>query len=207
MKIARANQKPGQTKEQTQLIAQGIQKGIDEYKKQMKVRAREASRQKNCRPRPNSPTQRRRMRNRTTSSSWSRFLANIRCPGCCWPSAGWALPPGSGCAEAQADKPLPGICFTARALVAGHPRPGLIKSRHCCSRLFQDTRYEPGSTLPAGTPGAVYRDPAALPHLAAARCGTAAPAGLFCRPSPSSFCSSSSMVRQTPACVTRPFTG
>ncbi|MFQ2187984.1 DUF2956 domain-containing protein [Aeromonas hydrophila] len=46
MKIARANQKPGQTKEQTQLIAQGIQKGIDEYKKQMKVRAREASRQK-----------------------------------------------------------------------------------------------------------------------------------------------------------------
>ena len=46
MKIARANQKPGQTKEQTQLIAQGIQKGIDEYKKQMKARAREASRQK-----------------------------------------------------------------------------------------------------------------------------------------------------------------
>ena len=27
MKVARANQKPGQTKEQTQLIAQGIQKG------------------------------------------------------------------------------------------------------------------------------------------------------------------------------------
>ncbi|PJG60031.1 DUF2956 domain-containing protein [Aeromonas cavernicola] len=46
LKIARANQKPGQSKEQTQLIAQGIQKGIDEYKKQMKARAREASRQK-----------------------------------------------------------------------------------------------------------------------------------------------------------------
>ncbi|WP_281704480.1 DUF2956 domain-containing protein [Aeromonas taiwanensis] len=46
MKIARANQKPGQTKEQTQLIAHGIQKGIDEYKKQMKAKAREASRQK-----------------------------------------------------------------------------------------------------------------------------------------------------------------
>ena len=46
MKIARANQKPGQTKEQTPLIAQGIQKGIDEYKKQMKAKAREASRQK-----------------------------------------------------------------------------------------------------------------------------------------------------------------
>lgn len=46
MKVARANQKPGQTKEQIQLIAQGIQKGIDEYKKQMKAKAREASRQK-----------------------------------------------------------------------------------------------------------------------------------------------------------------
>ena len=34
MKIARANQKPGQTKEQTQLIAQGIQKG-DVYKRQL----------------------------------------------------------------------------------------------------------------------------------------------------------------------------
>lgn len=46
LKVARANQKPGQTKEQTQLIAQGIQKGIEEYKKQMKARAREANRLK-----------------------------------------------------------------------------------------------------------------------------------------------------------------
>lgn len=46
MKIARANQKPGQTKAQTQLIAQGIQKGIDEYKKQMKARARQADKHK-----------------------------------------------------------------------------------------------------------------------------------------------------------------
>jgi len=44
MKIARANQRPGQTKEQTKLIAQGIQKGIAEYKKQQKARAREADR-------------------------------------------------------------------------------------------------------------------------------------------------------------------
>lgn len=41
MRIARATQKPGQTKEQTKLIAQGIQKGIDQYKKQYKIKARE----------------------------------------------------------------------------------------------------------------------------------------------------------------------
>ena len=41
MRIARATQRPGQTKEQTKLIAQGIQKGIDQYKKQQKAKARE----------------------------------------------------------------------------------------------------------------------------------------------------------------------
>jgi hypothetical protein len=41
MRIARANQRPGQTKEQTRLVAQGIQKGIDQYKKQQKAKARE----------------------------------------------------------------------------------------------------------------------------------------------------------------------
>jgi len=40
-KLAKANQRPGQTKEQTKLISQGIQKGIDQYKKQQKSRARE----------------------------------------------------------------------------------------------------------------------------------------------------------------------
>ncbi|MGL4249679.1 MAG: DUF2956 domain-containing protein [Aeromonas sp.] len=55
MRLARANQKPGQTKEQTQLIAQGIQKGIDEYKKQMKARAREASRQKKLQAKAREP--------------------------------------------------------------------------------------------------------------------------------------------------------
>jgi len=39
--IARGSQRPGQTKEQTKLIAQGIQKGIDQYKKQQKAKARE----------------------------------------------------------------------------------------------------------------------------------------------------------------------
>ena len=45
-KIARATQKPGQTKEQTKLIAQGIQKGIDQYKKQYKAKARELDKQR-----------------------------------------------------------------------------------------------------------------------------------------------------------------
>jgi len=41
IKVARATQKPGQTKEQTRLIAQGIEKGIAEFKKQQKAKARE----------------------------------------------------------------------------------------------------------------------------------------------------------------------
>jgi DUF2956 family protein len=40
MQIAKATQKPGQTKEQTRLVAQGIQKGIELYKKQQKVKSR-----------------------------------------------------------------------------------------------------------------------------------------------------------------------
>ncbi|WP_432470309.1 DUF2956 domain-containing protein [Amphritea sp. HPY] len=45
-KIAKATQKPGQTKEQTKLIAQGIQKGIDQYKKQHKAKSRELDKQR-----------------------------------------------------------------------------------------------------------------------------------------------------------------
>ena len=41
MKIARGTQKPGQTKEQTKLIAQGIQKGIEIYKKKQSEKTRE----------------------------------------------------------------------------------------------------------------------------------------------------------------------
>jgi len=41
IKIARGTQRPGQTKEQTKLIAQGIQKGINQYKKQQSVKARD----------------------------------------------------------------------------------------------------------------------------------------------------------------------
>ena len=41
MAIAKGIQKPAQTKEQTKLVAQGIQKGIELYKKQQKPKARE----------------------------------------------------------------------------------------------------------------------------------------------------------------------
>jgi hypothetical protein len=41
LRIARGIQRPGQTKEQTKLIAQGIRKGIELYKKQHSARARE----------------------------------------------------------------------------------------------------------------------------------------------------------------------
>ncbi|MCX7084410.1 MAG: DUF2956 domain-containing protein [Methylococcales bacterium] len=44
LKIAKGIQRPAQTKEQTKLIAQGIQKGIDLYKKQQKEKARELNR-------------------------------------------------------------------------------------------------------------------------------------------------------------------
>jgi len=44
MRIARGTQRPGQTKEQTKLVAQGIQKGIEQYKKQQSAKARELDR-------------------------------------------------------------------------------------------------------------------------------------------------------------------
>ncbi|MDD1792574.1 DUF2956 domain-containing protein [Enterovibrio makurazakiensis] len=46
MKIAKATQKQGQTKEETKLIAQGIEKGIALYKKQQKAKARERDKDK-----------------------------------------------------------------------------------------------------------------------------------------------------------------
>ena len=44
LKIAKGTQRPAQTKEQTRLVAQGIQKGIDLYKKQQKEKARDLNR-------------------------------------------------------------------------------------------------------------------------------------------------------------------
>ena len=41
LKIARGIQRPGQKKEQTKLIAQGIEKGITEFRRREKAKARE----------------------------------------------------------------------------------------------------------------------------------------------------------------------
>lgn len=46
LKIAKGTQKPSQTKEQTKLIAQGIEKGIAEYKKQQNKKLRELDKQR-----------------------------------------------------------------------------------------------------------------------------------------------------------------
>jgi hypothetical protein len=46
MKIAKGTQKIGQTKEQTKLVAQGIEKGIAEYKKQQGKKLREIDKQR-----------------------------------------------------------------------------------------------------------------------------------------------------------------
>lgn len=46
LKIAKHIQRPAQTKEQTKLIAQGIQQGIDLYKRQQKEKARELNKQR-----------------------------------------------------------------------------------------------------------------------------------------------------------------
>ena len=46
MKIASSTKKPGQTKEQTRLVAQGIEKGIALYKKQQKAKARERDKER-----------------------------------------------------------------------------------------------------------------------------------------------------------------
>lgn len=43
--ITKGTQKPGQTKEQSKLIAQGIAKGIELYKKQQKAKLREKNKQ------------------------------------------------------------------------------------------------------------------------------------------------------------------
>lgn len=44
--VASGIKKPGQTKEQTKLVQQGIQKGIEQYKKEQKAKARAADKEK-----------------------------------------------------------------------------------------------------------------------------------------------------------------
>jgi hypothetical protein len=49
LKVAKSTQKPKQTKEQTKLISQGIEKGIAEYKKQQSKKSRERDKAKKSR--------------------------------------------------------------------------------------------------------------------------------------------------------------
>ena len=46
IKVAKSTARPGQTKEQTKLIAQGIEKGIAEFKKREKAKARERDKER-----------------------------------------------------------------------------------------------------------------------------------------------------------------
>lgn len=46
LNLAKGIQKPGQTKEQSKLISQGIEKGIALYKQQQKAKARDADKQR-----------------------------------------------------------------------------------------------------------------------------------------------------------------
>ncbi|EDM66046.1 hypothetical protein PE36_10648 [Moritella sp. PE36] len=55
-RIASGIKKPGQSREQTKLIAAGIEKGIAEYKKQHKAKARQLDKQKKQKIRSNTAT-------------------------------------------------------------------------------------------------------------------------------------------------------
>lgn len=56
LKIALATQRPGQKKQQTRLIAKGIEKGISEFRKREKAKARERDKlRKKASKEPNTP--------------------------------------------------------------------------------------------------------------------------------------------------------
>ncbi len=57
LKIARGIQRPGQKKEQTKLIAQGIEKGIAEFRKREKTKARERNKLRKKALKDPKPTQ------------------------------------------------------------------------------------------------------------------------------------------------------
>jgi len=57
LKIARGIQRPGQKKEQTKLIAKGIEKGISEFRKREKAKARERDKLRKKAPKEPNPKQ------------------------------------------------------------------------------------------------------------------------------------------------------
>ena len=57
MRLAKGTQSPGQTKAQTKLIAQGIERGIDLYKKEHKEKTRALDRRQREKRQPAGPAQ------------------------------------------------------------------------------------------------------------------------------------------------------
>ncbi|AWB66436.1 DUF2956 domain-containing protein [Saccharobesus litoralis] len=74
MAVAKATQKPNQTKEQTKLIAQGVEKGIAEYKKREKAKAREADKQKKKALKEKSGSQQSQLTNQESTTSTLTWL-------------------------------------------------------------------------------------------------------------------------------------
>ncbi len=81
MKIAKATQKPGQTKEQTKLIAQGIEKGIAQYKKQQKERNRQADKAKKNNSVKNCASMKKMLSSQTTSRMIRQTTPQVSCLG------------------------------------------------------------------------------------------------------------------------------
>jgi len=95
LKIARGIQRPGQKKEQTRLIAKGIEKGITEFRKREKAKARERDKLRKKvvnEPKPAQPQTGQKQDIQTKSSalrsawipwllllaSWAYFLFQLR---------------------------------------------------------------------------------------------------------------------------------
>ncbi len=99
LKIARGTQRPGQKKEQTKLIAQGIEKGITEFRKREKAKARERDKLRKKvlkKPKPTQPQAEQVQDVQTEKSvllsawipwlllvtSWAYFLIQLRLLDC-----------------------------------------------------------------------------------------------------------------------------
>ena len=78
MKIAKATQTPEQTKKETQLITQGIAKGIESYKKQEKIKARERSKNEKKKKAEHETTNRQETQKpKTASGRLSKILKYV----------------------------------------------------------------------------------------------------------------------------------
>lgn len=80
MKIAKATQKPGQTKEQTRLVAQGIEKGIALYKKQQKEKNRQADKAK----KKQQKVKQQAVANEATEEEKTTEVQNTKSPALAW---------------------------------------------------------------------------------------------------------------------------